>query len=809
MAKQDYAIQLKGITKTFGNVVANSNINLDLKKGEILALLGENGSGKTTLMNMLSGIYRPDKGQIFIDGKKVYIDSPEDSKRLGIGMVHQHYKLIEKFSVADNIWLGYHQTNEDKPAEKINDDNNGDENMQNEKAADSEVIENIHIDENCEDDAEYCKNENDSMSLQETAEDTETSIDSTVKKSNKAKENFKLCLNKTKKFFIACGKFIKKTAKKVFLTKSRYSKIEEFAKSYGFDIDPKKRICDMAVSEKQTVEIVKVLFYGAKVLILDEPTAVLTEQEIQKLFAILKNMKEKGCSIIIITHKLNEVMAISDRVSILRKGEYIGTVNTSETNEAELTEMMVGKKVDLHIDRPVTHFDEDMLVLKNVCVNNSNNLRAIDNVSFKIRRGEILGVAGISGSGQKELCEAIAGLEKVKSGSIEFMGQTISGKTPLDIINLGIAMSFIPEDRLGMGLAGTLNIIDNMMLKTYRANKFNPFVDRKKASDMAKGVVEKLDVQTPDTDKTPVRRLSGGNVQKVLLGREIEMTPQVIVTAYPVRGLDINSSYLIYDILNKQKQDGVGILFVGEDLDVMLQLCDKILVLCHGRVTGIVEAAMATKEKLGLMMTGMFASEAFKDTPQAVVEDGQFTEDEEKTHKDSSEISCDIAQKVATPSENIEDGKQSLSSNNDIAEETLIDKQENLKSDKEFSQEENNQSQSADDKTQSEKVENNADSKTPIEEKPEKKSAPKKSAAKSTGSKSSVKNDSKTSAAQNKKTTASASAAKKTASSKPQTAKSSSVNGAKKTSGKTNVAASSTKKAAAKKQTVKKEADND
>lgn len=809
MAQQDYAIQLKGITKTFGSVVANSNVDLDLKKGEILALLGENGSGKTTLMNMLSGIYRPDKGQIFIDGKKVYIDSPEDSKRLGIGMIHQHYKLIEKFSVADNIWLGYHQTNEDKPDEKINDDNNDDENMQNEKAADSEVIENIHIDGNCEDDAEYCKNENDSISLQETLEDTETGIDSTVKKSNKAKENFKLCLNKTKKFFIACGKFIKKTAKKVFLTKSRYSKIEEFAKSYGFDIDPKKRICDMAVSEKQTVEIVKVLFYGAKVLILDEPTAVLTEQEIQKLFAILKNMKEKGCSIIIITHKLNEVMAISDRVSILRKGEYIGTVETAKTNEAELTEMMVGKKVDLHIDRPVTHFDEDMLVLKNVCVNNSNNLRAIDNVSFKVRRGEILGVAGISGSGQKELCEAIAGLEKVKSGSIEFMGQTISGKTPLDIINLGIAMSFIPEDRLGMGLAGTLNITDNMMLKTYRANKFNPFVDRKKASDMAKGVVEKLDVQTPDTDKTPVRRLSGGNVQKVLLGREIEMTPQVIVTAYPVRGLDINSSYLIYDILNKQKQDGVGILFVGEDLDVMLQLCDKILVLCHGRVTGIVEAAMATKEKLGLMMTGMFASEAFKDTPQAVVEDGQFTEDEEKTHKDSSEISCDIAQKVATPSENIEDEKQSLSSNNAIAEETLIDKQENLKSDKEFSQEENDPSQAADDKTQSEKVENNADSKTPIEEKPEKKSAPKKSAAKSTGSKSSVKKDSKTSAAQNKKTTASASAAKKTASSKPQTAKSSSASGAKKTSGKTSVAASSTKKTTAKKQTVKKEADND
>lgn len=607
MAQEEYAIQLKGITKTFGSVVANSNINLDLKKGEILALLGENGSGKTTLMNMLSGIYRPDKGQIFIDGKKVYIDSPEDSKRLGIGMIHQHYKLIEKFSVADNIWLGYHQPDEDQKSL---------DNQESEKTQEGDTA-------LCEENSQTVKDENNDLSAEENSADKENNIQPNAQeeKQSKAKENFK-------KFFIACGKFIKKTAKKVFLTKSRYSKIEEFAKSYGFDIDPKKRICDMAVSEKQTVEIVKVLFYGAKVLILDEPTAVLTEQEIQKLFAILKNMKEKGCSIIIITHKLNEVMAISDRVSILRKGEYIGTVNTSETNEAELTEMMVGKKVDLHIDRPVTHFDEDMLVLKNVCVNNSNNLRAIDNVSFKIRRGEILGVAGISGSGQKELCEAIAGLEKVKSGSIEFMGQTISGKTPLDIINLGIAMSFIPEDRLGMGLAGTLNIIDNMMLKTYRANKFNPFVDRKKASDMAKGVVEKLDVQTPDTDKTPVRRLSGGNVQKVLLGREIEMTPQVIVTAYPVRGLDINSSYLIYDILNKQKQDGVGILFVGEDLDVMLQLCDKILVLCHGKVTGIVEGAMATKERLGLMMTGMFASEAFKDIPEAVVEDGQLTEEE-------------------------------------------------------------------------------------------------------------------------------------------------------------------------------------
>ena len=798
MAQEEYAIQLKGITKTFGSVIANSNINLDLKKGEILALLGENGSGKTTLMNMLSGIYRPDKGQIFIDGKKVYIDSPEDSKRLGIGMIHQHYKLIEKFSVADNIWLGYHQPDEDGKSKE-----------NQERVNEQEGITAV-----CQENSQTVKDENNDLSAEANPSDKENDIiqDAREQKSGTAKENFK-------KFFVACGKYIKKVCKKVFLTKSRYTKIEEFAKSYGFDIDPKKRICDMAVSEKQTVEIVKVLFYGAKVLILDEPTAVLTEQEIQKLFSILKNMKEKGCSIIIITHKLNEVMAISDRVSILRKGEYIGTVNTSETNEAELTEMMVGKKVDLHIDRPVTHFDEDMLVLKNVCVNNSNNLRAIDNVSFKVRRGEILGVAGISGSGQKELCEAIAGLEKIKSGTIEFMGQTISGKSPLDIINLGIAMSFIPEDRLGMGLAGSLNITDNMMLKTYRGNKFNPFVDRKKAGAMAKGVVEKLDVQTPDTDKTPVRRLSGGNVQKVLLGREIETTPQVIVTAYPVRGLDINSSYLIYDILNKQKQDGVGILFVGEDLDVMLQLCDKILVLCHGKVTGIVEGAMATKERLGLMMTGMFASEAFKDIPEAVVEDGQLTEEER------SEADKQFAEEEKKDEgQNTEAAKLSEQKENDVIT-------EGVKSEAEQSDTSENEVATQETKVEAESAEAQEDkpakeikAKTATAKNGAKSTAAKKSAS-ANGNKPKTKSSSSTSQSQKAKTTnntsgksASVQKTSKTSSSaaKSVTAKTSAQT-QKSTTAKTATAKKSAvktqtgqkKAAAAKKTSLTKEADND
>lgn len=775
MAQENYAIQLKGITKTFGSVVANNNIDLELKKGEILALLGENGSGKTTLMNMLSGIYRPDKGQIFIDGKKVYIDSPEDSKRLGIGMIHQHYKLIEKFSVADNIWLGYHQPDEKPLPEK----SDKEESLESEN--DAQIISTDKSDNNFENNSEVNSSE---------------SIDK-KEKSN----NFKNCLDKTKRFFKIVGNKIYNLSKKVFLSNSRYKKIEDFAKEYGFDIDPKKRICDMAVSEKQTVEIVKVLFYGAKVLILDEPTAVLTEQEIQKLFAILRNMKEKGCSIIIITHKLNEVMSISDRVSILRKGEYIGTVETAKTNEAELTEMMVGKKVDLHIDRPITHFDEDMLVVDNIVVNNSNNIKAIDKVSFKVRRGEILGVAGISGSGQKELCEAIAGLEKIKSGSITFMGQTISGKSPLDIINLGITMSFIPEDRLGMGLAGTLNITDNMMLKTYRNNKFNPFVDRKKAGEMAKGVVEKLDVQTPDTDKTPVRRLSGGNVQKVLLGREIEMTPQVIVTAYPVRGLDINSSYLIYDILNKQKQDGVGILFVGEDLDVMLQLCDKIMVLCHGKVTGIVDASMATKERLGLMMTGMFASEAFKDKPEAVIEDGQLGEDDKEV----------VDTKVQ--SQNILDNESSedIKDNQNISKDS-IEKKENA----EVSQKEKKMSEEVKD-SQNEKKENLSDNaqkeqveKEISQEASTKSTLQKKTSTKSTSSKKPA--TSKSSSA-SKKTASSKSASANTASEKSEAAKKSSSKSTSSTSKKSAQSKAKSTSASTKKtnkdNTLTKEANND
>ena len=517
-------IEMLHITKEFPGIIANDDITLQLRRGEIHALLGENGAGKSTLMSVLFGLYQPEAGEIKKNGKVVKINNPNDATALGIGMVHQHFKLVDIFSAADNIWLG--------------DEKSG-----------------------------------------------------------------------------------------PILKKDRYAVIQEMARKFGFDIDPRKKVYNMAVSEKQTLEIIKVLYYGAKVIILDEPTAVLTVQEIDKLFSVLRRMKEDGHSIIIITHKLNEVMDISDRVAILRKGEYITTVNTAETNEQALTEWMVGRKIDLNIDRPVVEKTRPLLEIRDLTIKNDEGAVAIDKVSFYIRGGEILGVAGIAGCGQKELCEAIAGLRPIQSGLMIHKGDNIVGLPPKTILEKGISMSFIPEDRLGMGLAPSMSITDNMILKNYGETK-GPFVDRKAGRAAAQQVIEQLGVVTPSTE-TPVRRLSGGNVQKVLLGREIKAGPNVIVTAYPVRGLDINSSYAIYNILNQQKKDGVGILFVGEDLDVMLALCDKIMVLCHGKVMGVVHAHKTSKEELGLMMTGALdLTYKYEDKPAGIARDTNISAQE-------------------------------------------------------------------------------------------------------------------------------------------------------------------------------------
>ena len=450
-------------------------------------------------MNMLSGIYRPDSGSIFIGGQAAVIRSPEDAARYKIGMIHQHFKLVGVHTAADNILLG------------------------------------------------------------------------------SKKESW-------------------------LLRKNRGARIRELCDAYGLEIDPDKRVYDMSVSEKQTVEILKVLYRGADILILDEPTAVLTPQETDKLFDILRRMKERGCAVIIITHKLNEVLAISDRVTILRKGQSVATVKTADTDARQLTELMVGRPITLSIERPEPERHEKLLEIHRLTVLNGEGVEALRDASFSLGEGEILGVAGVAGSGQKELCETIAGLQKVKEGAILYKKENIVGKTPREIIKKGISMSFIPEDRLGMGLAASMGMVDNMLLKSY-LNGRGPFVRRREARELARRLVGQLDIVTPGVD-TPVRRLSGGNVQKVLLGREIESNPHVLITAYAVRGLDIHSSYMIYDALNAQKKKGVGILFIGEDLDVMLELCDRILVLCHGQVTGVVDAKGTTKEQLGLMMTG-------------------------------------------------------------------------------------------------------------------------------------------------------------------------------------------------------------
>ena len=530
---KNVAVKFENITKTFGKVTANKNVTFEVYEGEILSLLGENGSGKTTLMNMLSGIYHQDEGDIFVNGEKVTITSPKDAFDYKIGMVHQHFKLVEVFTALQNIAL---------------------------------------------------------------------------------------IIDKKQKYDL----------KKIRLD------VEEICSKYGFEIDLDKKVYNMSVSEKQTLEIVKVLYRGTDVLVLDEPTAVLTPQETKKLFAVIKNMRKDGKSIIIITHKLNEVMEISDRVVILRKGEYVGAVFTKETNEKELTEMMVGKKVDLIIERPKTDFDLPLLEIRNLTVNSDDGATAIDDVNFYIRGGEILGVAGITGCGQKELCEAIAGIRPIKSGLIAHEGESIIGLPPKEIIQKGISMSFIPEDRLGMGLVPSMSVTDNMMLKTYNESK-GPFVDRKTARQKASDLIKKLAIVTPSTE-TPVRLLSGGNVQKVLVGREIESGPNVIVTAYPVRGLDINSSYQIYDILNEQKVKGTGILFIGEDLDVMLALCDKIMVLCHGKVMGVVHASKTTKEELGLMMTGSLdLTESKKEKNLGLAKDSRLTEQEWQALKEDAE----------------------------------------------------------------------------------------------------------------------------------------------------------------------------
>ena len=504
MAQTEYAVRLQHVTKTFGPVVANKDVSLGVRRGEILALLGENGSGKTTLMNMIAGIYYPDEGEIYVGDKAVTIRSPRDALDLGIGMIHQHFKLVDVFTATENIALS-----------------------------------------------------------------------------------------------MGGGSF---DLKKV------HEKARAICEKYQFALDLDQKVYEMSVSQKQTLEIVKVLYRGADILILDEPTAVLTPQETERLFTVIRNMKADGKAVIIITHKLHEVLGISDRVAILRKGEYVGDIATRDADEATLTAMMVGEKVELNIERPEPVNPVKRLDIQHLTVRSADGITVLDDASFDVYGGEILGIAGISGNGQKELLEAIAGLQPTQRGaSVEYYAPDASapvqliGKSPKAIREAGIHLSFVPEDRLGMGLVGSMGMIDNMMLKSY-GQGHSPIADRRAPRHLAEEIKDSLGVVTPSVT-TPVSRLSGGNVQKVLVGREIAASPSVLMTAYAVRGLDINTSYTIYHLLNEQKKKGVAIIYVGEDLDVLIDLCDRVLVLCGGKNNGIVEGRKTNKEEIGLMMT--------------------------------------------------------------------------------------------------------------------------------------------------------------------------------------------------------------
>ena len=490
---------MENVTKRFGKVVANNAINLELHEGEILSLLGENGSGKTTLMNMLSGIYFPDEGQIYIHGEPVTIASPKDAFEHGIGMIHQHFKLVDLFTATENIILGLE------------------------------------------------------------------------------------------------GKLDIAEASK---------KVKEICDKYGFDIDPNQKIYDMSVSQKQTVEIVKVLYRGADTLILDEPTAVLTPQETEKLFNVLRNMRADGKAIVIITHKLHEVMSLSDKVAVLRKGQYIGTVNTSETTKQELSNMMVGRPVQLEVTKDEAKPAGEVLKVDHLCVHSHVQKRnAVNDVSFTVRAGEIVCIAGIDGNGQTELVYGLTGLDKPSSGTITLCGKDISHAS---IRHRGEHMSHIPEDRHKHGLVLDFTLEQNMVLQRFNEPRFenHGFINNKAVRDYANYLIDKFDVRSGQGAITRARSMSGGNQQKAIIAREVDRDKDLIVAVQPTRGLDVGAIEFIHSQLVAERDRGKAILLVSLELDEVMSLSDRILVMYEGEIVGELDPKKTTVEELGLYMAG-------------------------------------------------------------------------------------------------------------------------------------------------------------------------------------------------------------
>ncbi|MGG4000716.1 ABC transporter ATP-binding protein [Anoxybacillus kestanbolensis] len=504
----EYVIEMLNIRKVFGSFVANDNITLQLKKGEIHALLGENGAGKSTLMNVLFGLYQPDGGEIRVKGKKVNIANPNVANDLGIGMVHQHFMLVDTFTVTENIILG------------------------------SEPTKGGQID-------------------------------------------------------------IEKAEQEV----------RELSERYGLAVDPKAKIADISVGMQQRVEILKTLYRGADILIFDEPTAVLTPQEIQELIQIMKSLVREGKSIILITHKLKEIMEVCDRVTVIRRGKGIGTLNVSETNPNELAALMVGREVHFKTEKQPPKAGKPVLEIENLVVKDSRGVTAVDHLNLTVHAGEIVGIAGVDGNGQTELIEAITGLIKSESGSIRLNGKEIRNLTPRQITETGVG--HIPQDRHKHGLVLDFSIGENMVLQTYYKEPYSKrgVLNFKAIYDKARQLIQEFDVRTPD-EYTKARALSGGNQQKAIIGREVDRDPDLLIAAQPTRGLDVGAIEFIHKRLIEQRDKGKAVLLVSFELDEIMNVSDRIAVIYEGKIVAIVDPKETTEQELGLLMAGSKRKEA-------------------------------------------------------------------------------------------------------------------------------------------------------------------------------------------------------
>ena len=506
MDDNKYILELKNITKKFMGIIANDNISLKIRKGEIYAILGENGAGKSTLMNILIGLYTPTSGKIYVNSKEVHIKSPKDSIQLGIGMVHQHYKLVEILTVAENIIIGWQPQN--------------------------------------------------------------------------------WYINKTK----------------------LYKHLLEISEQYDLLIQPDALISDLSAGEKQRVEIIKMLYRNVNILILDEPTSILTPQESKKLFKNLREMKTQGKTVIFISHKLNEIMDIADRVTVLRRGKLIKTLDKDTTNPKELTNMMIGREMQTIEKKQINTNNMEqkpILIVNNLQAKGDEGEIALKDISFSMDAGEILGVAGVSGNGQSEFAEVLTGLRPLNSGKIDFQGKDISNSKPIDFINAGI--SHIPEDRIGTGTIPTFNCIDNIILKSYKKppiKKRNNTIDYKKAKEIGEKLMKEYDVRV-SSPMIPVKLLSGGNMQKLILAREISYEPALIVAVHPTYGLDVSAVEMVHQYLLKEQEKGCAILLISEDLDEILELSDTIAVMYKGQLTSKKHRNKCTVEKIGEAMMGL------------------------------------------------------------------------------------------------------------------------------------------------------------------------------------------------------------